>query len=129
MFWDGFQWVTKTSATGVTADPSLLTQTKKMRRLLISNLPLQLGLGEKEIGEFVTKFIIENYLNDDGNFQPVKEVIVDTVKNSATIELSSVEEAGRLAKVEGKIFFIFNRSMFFVYVLFVYLFELALILF
>lgn len=102
MFWDGFQWVSKANATAAAADPAALNQTKKMRRLVISNLPLHLGLGEREIGEFVTKFIIENYLNDEGNFQPVREVVVDASRNSATIELSSVEEASRLAKVECK---------------------------
>jgi len=101
MFWDGFQWVSKANAAAAAADPAMQNQTKKMRRLVISNLPLHLGLGEREIGEFVTKFIIENYLNDDGNFQPVREVVVDSTRNSATIELSSVEEASRLAKVES----------------------------
>lgn len=101
MFWDGFQWVAKTNVV-TNVDPTVLAQTKKMRRLVVSNLPLNLGLGEKEVGEFVTRFIVENYLNDEGNYQPVKEVVVDSGRNSATIELSSVEEANRLAKVECK---------------------------
>ena len=100
MFWDGFQWVAKANRTG-NVDPAVLAQTKKMRRLVISNLPLTLGIGENEVGDFVTKFIVENYLNDEGNFHPVKEVTIDTAKNSATIELSSVEEANKLAKVEA----------------------------
>jgi len=100
MFWDGFQWVAKVNTTG-NVDPAVLAQTKKMRRLVISNLPLTLGIGENEVGDFVTKFIVENYLNDEGNFHPVKEVTIDTAKNSATIELSSVEEANKLAKVEA----------------------------
>jgi RNA recognition motif-containing protein len=100
MFWDGFQWVAKVNTTG-NVDPAVLAQTKKMRRLVISNLPLTLGIGENEVGDFVTKFIVENYLNDEGNFHPVKEVTIDTAKNSATIELSSVEETNKLAKVEA----------------------------
>ena len=104
MFWDGFQWIVKANALPH-VDQTILNQTKKMRRLTMSNLPLNLGLAEKEIGEIVTRFLIENYLNDEGNFQPVKEVIVDHAKNSAIIELSSVEEANRLAKIECKYFF------------------------
>jgi len=101
MFWDGFQWVAKVNTASGNVDPAVLAQTKKMRRLVISNLPLSLGIGENEVGDFVTKFIVENYLNDEGNYHPVKEVSIDTAKNSATIELSSVEEANKLAKVEA----------------------------
>lgn len=101
MFWDGFQWVAKVNMTGANVDPVVLAQTKKMRRLVISNLPLTLGIGENEVGDFVTKFIMENYLNDEGNFHPIKEVSIDTAKNSAIIELSSVEETNKLAKVEA----------------------------
>jgi len=75
-----------------------------MRRLVISNLPLHLGLGENEIGDFVTKFIIEKYLNDERNFHPVREVELEATKNSAIVELSSVEEAARLAKVGSKFY-------------------------
>jgi len=59
-----------------------------------------LGLGEPEVKDFISKFIIENYLNDEGNFQPVKEVSLEPEKNVATVELSSVEETNKLVKVE-----------------------------
>jgi len=65
----------------------------------MSNLPLNRGLTSQDLSEIVTTFLMENYLTDPGNHYPIKEVAVDPVRNSAVIELSSVEEANRLLKV------------------------------
>lgn len=100
LFWDGFQWIEKVNSMN-TVNQTVLKQTKKMRTLIMANLPLHLGLNEKEISEIVTRFLFENYLNDQGNYNPVKEVTIDKSKNTATIELSSIEEANKLAKVDS----------------------------
>ena len=47
-FWDGFQWVAKGAGSTVN-DPTQQIQTKKMRRVVISNLPIYLGLKEKDV--------------------------------------------------------------------------------
>jgi len=104
LFWDGFQWIAKANATN-NADPNLLTQTKKMRRVQLSNLPLSMGLSEKDVATLVNKFLIENYLNDEGNQNPIIECKINNQTNTATLELSSVEETNRLIKVDSlKIF-------------------------
>lgn len=69
-FWDGFQWIIKTNCLP-TIDSNLMSQTRKMRRVQISNLPLYLGLVDKDIADIVNKVLIENYLNDPGNNKPV----------------------------------------------------------
>ena len=37
----------------------------------MGNLPIYLGLNEKDIGDLITKFILDNYLMDPGNTKPV----------------------------------------------------------
>jgi len=71
-----------------------------MRRIQIGNLPIYLGLNEKDIGELVTKFILDNYLMDPGNTKPVLFCQHAPSSNGAIVELSSVEETNRLVKLE-----------------------------
>lgn len=78
----------------------VLNQTRKMRRFTISNVPFHLGVDERELESFVTKFIMENYLNDPKTVQHVREVTLDRSLNTATVELSSIEEASRLSKID-----------------------------
>lgn len=99
-FWDGFQWVARTNSVP-NIDPNILNQTRKMRRVQISNLPLYMGLTEKDIMQIVSKFLIDNYLNDDGNVKPVLSTQVNHQGNFAVMEISSVEEANRLIKIES----------------------------
>ena len=84
----------------------MLIQTKKMRRVQISNIPMNLGLSEKDISNLVTKFFIENYLNDEANLNPVIECKIQPPGNTAIIELSSLEEANKISKVDCKGFYI-----------------------
>ena len=37
----------------------------------VGNLPIYLGLSEKDIGDLVSKFMLDNYLADVGNTKPV----------------------------------------------------------
>lgn len=99
MFWDGFQWVQKGN-TVAALDPTHMAQTKKMRRVQISNLPLYLNLREEDVLRVVNDFLIRNYLNDEGNQTPVMQCELNHANKTAVVELSSVEEASRLAKIE-----------------------------
>ena len=101
MFWDGFQWLARENITA-SADPNILNQTKKMRRIQISNIPMNMGLSEKDIINVVTKFLVENYLNDESNLNPVVECKIQPPGNTALIELSSLEEANKMSKVDCK---------------------------
>jgi hypothetical protein len=96
--WDGFQWIKKGSATAA-SDPTTLSQTKRMRRVQISNLPLYLGLQEDSISKVVNDFLVKNYLADPGNPSPVIACEINKKDRSAIVELSSVEEANRFTKL------------------------------
>lgn len=86
-------------------DPNILNQTRKMRRIQISNIPLYMGLSEKDVQDIVTKFLIDNYLNDKDNKCPVVSCQLNTQGNYAVLEISSVEETNRLIKIDSiKIF-------------------------
>jgi hypothetical protein len=91
-----------TKGVGTTVqDPSQQLQTKKMRRVVISNLPIYLGLKEKDVRILITDFIKKNYLNDPGNQEPVVLCELNGNARTATVELSTVEEASRLSKVSN----------------------------
>ena len=98
--WDGFQWVEK----GVpisTMDATQATHTRKMRKVMISNLPMYLGLREADIRSLVSEFLITNYLSDQGNTDPVLECELNASNKTAIIECSSVEEANRFSKTNS----------------------------
>lgn len=95
MFWDGFRWVEKTTA----RDPALMEKTKPMRQIQIANLPLQLT--EQELAELINNYMMTCFLNDEGNLRPVLGCKFQERKGTATIELSSMEEANRLLKLDA----------------------------
>lgn len=95
--WDGFQWQKRTS--GVT-DPAMLNQTKKMRRVQLSNVPLYLGLTEESVCKVVSDYLVRNYLNDANNQHPVLCCELIRKERIAILELSSVEEANRFSKIK-----------------------------
>ena len=90
-----------------------------MRRVQISNLPLYMGLTEKDVMQIVSKFLIDNYLNDDGNMKPVLSTTLNHQGNFAVMEISSVEEANRLIKIESiillKIYLFFPLLYWFIF--------------
>jgi len=96
--WDGFRWVEK-GASMVGMDQAAVNHTKKMRRVQISNLPIYLGLRQEDIQTVIQDFIISNYLNDEGNKEPVIECELNSKARTAVVELSSIEEATRFSKV------------------------------
>ena len=99
MFWDGFQWVPRTNSQNF-VDPNILNSTKKMRKVQISNLPLELGLSKENIEGLVTEFMLKNYLNDANNSNPVINVELNDKDKTVIIEFSSVEETSRLCKLD-----------------------------
>eukprot|EP00828_Plagiopyla_frontata_P014538 TRINITY_DN1904_c0_g1_i3.p1 TRINITY_DN1904_c0_g1~~TRINITY_DN1904_c0_g1_i3.p1 ORF type:complete len:329 (-),score=61.12 TRINITY_DN1904_c0_g1_i3:76-1062(-) len=98
-FWDGFQWVVRTNAMP-TIDPMVLSQTAKMRRIQVNNIPLNLDLTETDIIRLVAKFLFDNFLNDSNNLTPIISCQLNMQQSFAILEMSSVEEASRLIKVE-----------------------------
>ena len=56
------------------ASSSALSNTKKMRRLLITNIPYEMGITKDDLKELITRFMAANYLNDNMNSCPVREV-------------------------------------------------------
>ena len=99
LYFNGFQWVTRIN-TMRNIDPNFLSQTKKDRRVEIRNLPLYLGIGREDLREIITQFVLRHVLNDPGNEQPVLAVDLNEEKKSAVIELSSVEETHRMARLD-----------------------------
>lgn len=97
--WDGFQWVNKGN-TIASIDSSSMSQTKKMRRVQISNLPLYLGINEDSIIKVVSDFLVRNYLNDPNNQTPIIHCELSRKDKTCVIELSSVEEANRFSKLK-----------------------------
>lgn len=69
-----------------------------MRRIQLANIPT--GLAEHEVKNEMSRFMIDNYLSDPNNPRPVLDCKLDEKERTAILELSSVEEANRLIKLE-----------------------------
>lgn len=95
--WDGFQWQKRGSGAN---DPATMNQTKKMRRVQLSNLPLYLGLNEESVGKVVSDYLLNNYLNDANNPNPIVSCEINRKDRTCVVELSSVEEANRFSKIK-----------------------------
>ena len=97
--WDGFQWVKKGNTLGA-MDPAVMNQTKKMRRVQLSNLPLYLNIDEESIKKVVSDYLIRNYLADPNNSSPILTCEINKKDKTCVLELSSVEEANRFSKIK-----------------------------
>jgi hypothetical protein len=71
-----------------------------MRRVQVSNIPMYLGLSEIDLKIIVLQFLMNNYLCDEGNNEPITELELDRDSKFLTVELSSSEEANRFAKAK-----------------------------
>lgn len=47
-----------------TVTTSALANTKKMRRLMITNIPFEIGITEEDLRNLITRFMAQNYLKD-----------------------------------------------------------------
>ena len=100
LFWDGFQWITRMD-NQTSVDPNLLSQTKKVRRVKIMNLPLYLGIFQNDIKFLIDQYMTAHYLKNPGNKNPILCVDINHSNNSVIVEFSSVEEANRVVKLES----------------------------
>lgn len=82
-------------------DPNLLSQTKKVRRVKIMNLPLYLGIFQNDIKFLIDQYMTAHYLKNPGNKNPILCVDLNHSNNSVIVEFSSVEEANRVVKLES----------------------------
>ena len=81
-------------------DPNLLSQTKKVRRVKILNVPLYLGIHQNDIKYLIDQYLTTHYLKNPGNKNPILCVDMNHTNNSVIVEFSSVEEANRVIKLE-----------------------------
>ncbi len=64
-------------------------------------IPFYLEISVEEIKLLVNKFFLDNYLNDQGNKNPVIQVERVENKTEVILEVSSVEETNRILKVNS----------------------------
>ena len=83
-----------------TVDPNLLSQTKKVRRVKILNVPLYLGIFQNDIKFLIDQYLTTHFLKNSGNKNPILCVDINHSNNSLIVEFSSVEEANRVIKLE-----------------------------
>mmetsp|Transcript_30853 Transcript_30853/g.89743 ORF Transcript_30853/g.89743 Transcript_30853/m.89743 type:complete len:340 (+) Transcript_30853:159-1178(+) len=108
LFWDGFQWVAKTSkltptlACGTTTQQQLHS-TRKGRRLYIGNLPLHLGLTEAAFQVAFVEEMKRRQLMGQNDDNPVLCVWFAREKgnNYGFIEFASVEDADKSMALDG----------------------------
>ena len=81
-------------------DPAMMNQTKKQRRVQLSNLPLYLNIDEESIKKVVSDYLIRNYLADPNNSTPILTCEINKKDKTCVLELSSVEEANRFSKIK-----------------------------
>lgn len=98
-FWDSFSWVPRINYTP-NVSSSALVNTKKMRRMMITNVPYEMGISKDDLRELITRFMTVNYLKDSMNNCPVRDLEINEEDHSASVELSSVEETCRMCKLE-----------------------------
>ena len=73
-----------------TVSTSALANTKKMRRLMITNVPFEVGITEEDLRNLITRFMAQNYLKDEMNSCPVVNLEINEPERSVAVELSSV---------------------------------------
>ena len=88
-FWDGFQWVDADTKAGA----STAQATRKDRRLYVGNLPLNVGLTEKQLGEFVGSSLKQRGWVPAEETDPVLSVWLSPENTYGFVELRTVEYA------------------------------------
>lgn len=89
-FWDSFSWVPRMNYTP-TVSTSALVNTKKMRRLMITNVPFEIGITDDDLRNLITRYMAQNYLKDEMNNCPVVNLEINETDRNVAVELSSVE--------------------------------------
>jgi RNA recognition motif. (a.k.a. RRM, RBD, or RNP domain) len=101
LFWDGFQWVTRSNMASANID-QVLEANRRARRVGLSNLPFEFNISEEDIKNFLNKKMIEYELADPLNANSVLKVwIDDNCADMGVAELSSQDEATRALRLDG----------------------------
>ena len=101
LFWDGFQWVTRSNMASANID-QVLEANRRARRVGLSNLPYEFNISEDDIKNFLNKKMIEFSLADPSNTNCVLKVwIDDNCADMGVAELSSQDEATRALRLDG----------------------------
>lgn len=101
LFWDGFQWVTRSNMASANID-QVLEANRRARRVGLSNLPFEFNISEEDIRGFLNKKMIEYSLCDPQNAKSVLKVwIDDNCADMGVAEFSSQDEATRALRLDG----------------------------
>ena len=101
LFWDGFQWVTRSNMASANID-QVLEANRRARRVGLSNIPVEFNISEEDIRVFLNKKMVEYSLTDSHNSNSVLKVwIDDNCADMGVAELSSQDEATRALKLDG----------------------------
>jgi len=76
----------------------LLKSTEKQRKIQLQNVPFNLGLDKIDVISYVSNFMKENSLANEGNANPVLACEINIEDGTANLELSSVEETNLMYK-------------------------------
>jgi hypothetical protein len=88
MFWDGFQWVSRTMP--LVRNFEQVTNTKKMQ---ISNIPLEIGLRAEDIKRDFNKRLKDKYKCDKDMIQTLTLI---NAQNAVGIELASKDDINKI---------------------------------
>jgi RNA recognition motif-containing protein len=101
LFWDGFQWVTRSNMATANID-QVLEANRRARRVGLSNLPFEFNISEDDIRAFLNRKMSEFGLCNPHNTESVLKVwIDDNCADMGVAELSSQEEASKALKLDG----------------------------
>lgn len=101
LYWDGYQWVIR---------PSSFTEQnfdviKPGRKIIISNLPLQLNILVNHLKEFLIKSALEKNIVSKKELKENNDIIrtieLDYQNNSAVIAMENIEFAKRMVLIDG----------------------------
>jgi hypothetical protein len=116
-FWDGFQWVSKESIALASQDPSVhlknadplksdikkeakIVTGKDLRRVVATNLPLDYGLNQEDLANYLIIKCKEN-----GNDILFRSIFLNYEQNSGIIECMEKEQTDILIKLDGSTLF------------------------
>lgn len=102
LFWDGFQWIAKQSSNPDGADAAIMNSTRKLRRLYVGNLPLQLGLTETAFQEIVWREMVKRGYTKETDPNPV--ICVWFAKDKGTygfVEFGEVSDTDNALQLDG----------------------------
>ena len=108
LFWDGFQWVTRTPASVTDPKPAAKGENsqsnvtgKDLRRVVITNIPLEFGLLEEDVEAFL-KQKVEELDEANKDIFEIKSLKLYPNQNSVTVECKEQAMSEKLQELDGK---------------------------